>query len=136
MVDGDNEVSIQESGRESKDLPLDLTREFLRYYDHFEMILHSRQLVAVVLTVVLLWVGAAVSVQAFNHVTHHAQHQSATHATALCSWLCAAGQGVEAATPHIESAPALLTWLLPLPVDDPAQQAITAFLSRGPPSRI
>jgi hypothetical protein len=133
MVDGDDEVSIQEIGPESKDLPCDLTQEFRYYYDHFQMIRPSRQLVAVVLALVLLWVGAAVGVQIFDHATHHAQHQSTTHATVLCSWLCAAGQGVETVALHVDSAPTLLTLLTPHLLDRHTAPALNAFQSRGPP---
>ena len=133
MVDSDDDVSIQEIEPESKGLLRDLTREFRCYYDHFDMIRHSRQLLALGLALTLLWVGAAVGAQLFDHATHHAKHQSTTHATVLCSWLCAAGQGVEAVVLHVESTPTLLTLLAPQPLDCHTPPALNAFQSRGPP---
>ncbi|HZS12297.1 MAG TPA: hypothetical protein VFA38_08605 [Nitrospirales bacterium] len=133
MADSDDAVSIQEIEPESKGLPHDLTREFLCYYDHFGMIRRSRQFMALGLALTLLWVGTAVGVQLFDHASHHAQHQSKTHATVLCSWLCAAGQGVEAVSLHIDSTPTLLTLIAPQPVDRHTPPALNAFQSRGPP---
>lgn len=51
--------------------------------------------VAIGLTVCLLLLGGVASAQAVEHAGHHAHHQAATHATVLCSWMCAAGQVLE-----------------------------------------
>ncbi len=41
--------------------------------------------------------------QAIGHLHEHAHHTAATHATALCSWLCAAGQTVQASDPFLKA---------------------------------
>ena len=48
---------------------------------------------AACLVALLLILGAVLSAQAVGHVSQHTHHHtSATHATTLCSWYCAAGQ--------------------------------------------
>jgi len=45
------------------------------------------------LVVLFVVLGGVLSAQAVGHVSHHTHHHtSATHATTLCSWYCAAGQ--------------------------------------------
>ncbi|MBM4121002.1 MAG: hypothetical protein FJ249_00185 [Nitrospira sp.] len=90
--------------------------------------------VAVGLTVCLLLLSGLVYVQAMEHAAHHAHHQAATHASALCSWMCAAGQSLEGITVafHADLSPLAL-------VDPPAaQDLLTTVLpspvTRGPPS--
>ncbi len=53
---------------------------------------------ALVLAAGFLLLGAVLSSQAVAHAVHHAGHQAATHANPLCTWLCAAGQVLEAGT--------------------------------------
>ncbi|MGH7232303.1 MAG: hypothetical protein ACREJU_13235 [Nitrospiraceae bacterium] len=55
-----------------------------------------RQSIAVGLAVCLLLLSGLVYSQTVPHAAHHAHHKAATHTTALCSWMCAAGQGLEA----------------------------------------
>ncbi|MEP6933332.1 MAG: hypothetical protein ABI988_05265 [Nitrospirota bacterium] len=45
-----------------------------------------------------LWLVALSGIvypQLTAHMKHHAHHKAATHATALCSWLCIAADAVE-----------------------------------------
>lgn len=51
---------------------------------------------ACVLVFCILAIGGLASAQSITHESHHAHHQKATHGTALCSWMCAAGQAGEA----------------------------------------
>ncbi len=39
--------------------------------------------------------SGALSAQAAQHSTHHAHHKAATHASSICSWMCAAGQVIQ-----------------------------------------
>ena len=55
------------------------------------------------LAVCLLFLSGLVYSQTVPHATHHAHHKATTHASALCSWMCAAGQGLEA-TPFVFNA--------------------------------
>ena len=50
---------------------------------------------AVVLALCFLLLNGLVYVQTVPHATHHAHHKATTHGNALCSWMCAAGQGLE-----------------------------------------
>jgi hypothetical protein len=45
-----------------------------------------------------LFLGSVVYPRAVAHAAHHDHHNAATHATVLCSWMCAAGQVLEGAT--------------------------------------
>jgi hypothetical protein len=54
-----------------------------------------RQSVAISLAICLLLLSGAIYAQTVLHSLHHNHHQAATHSTALCSWLCAAGQGLD-----------------------------------------
>lgn len=48
---------------------------------------------SVCLVALLLLLGGVLSTQAVGHASQHTHHHSsATHATTLCSWYCAAGQ--------------------------------------------
>ncbi|MDN5942792.1 MAG: hypothetical protein L0H94_12990 [Nitrospira sp.] len=72
-----------------------------------------------------LWLVALSGIvypQLTAHMGQHAHHNQATHATALCSWLCIAADAVESAavdlTPvqyitFIEQAPPVTTFHLP-----------------------
>jgi len=82
----------------------------------------------------LVLLSGLVYPQLSAHAAHHAHHNAATHATALCSWLCAAGQTAEGVvhsglTSHGTSSPAIE--FAPLITD------VSTYLptvSRGPPS--
>jgi hypothetical protein len=53
------------------------------------------RVLALSLALCLLSLSGLVFPQAVTHAGHHAHHQAATHASALCTWMCAAGQGLE-----------------------------------------
>jgi len=97
--------------------------------------LQIKRAVAVLLVVCLLVVGGLASAQSITHESHHAHHQKATHGTVLCSWMCAAGQILDAgAAPMlIEQPPVSLPESAAyLFVPHTAPDNIT---SRGPPTR-
>ena len=50
-----------------------------------------RTVLSVALVLCILVVGGLAQAQSAEHAGHHAQHQTATHGTLLCSWMCAAG---------------------------------------------
>lgn len=50
-----------------------------------------RKFLSVSLVICVLAIGGLAQAQAAEHAGHHAQHQTATHGTLLCSWMCAAG---------------------------------------------
>lgn len=91
---------------------------------------------SILLILCVLSIGGLAQAQSVEHVGHHAQHQAATHGTALCSWMCAAGTVLDSAvTPfQIELSPiALIT------VPDSVQPQIETGLTssgRAPPSSL
>jgi len=89
--------------------------------------------VAVGLTVCLLLLSGLVYPQTVAHAAHHAHHQAATHATALCSWMCAAGQVLEgvALVFQAENGPIGLAGLPVSP--EPFSAVRPTSPSRGPP---
>jgi hypothetical protein len=94
----------------------------------------ARRSIACLLVFCVLVVGGLASTQALLHDSHHAHHQKATHSTILCSWMCAAGQVLDAvAAPYlIERSPIERAEQVPL------QTICSVFTpsvtSRGPPT--
>ncbi len=60
------------------------------------MIRLRSSIVSASLITCLLVVGGVFSAQAVEHIPHHNTHHAGTHGTTLCTWFCAAAQGVEA----------------------------------------
>ncbi|MFO0706891.1 MAG: hypothetical protein U0412_08555 [Nitrospira sp.] len=87
-----------------------------------------------VLAAWLLLLSGLVYPQLAAHASEHAHHAATTHATALCSWLCAAGQTAEYTPP-----PRFLVADLSSPAWRPVSH-VAGFLfviasgSRGPPA--
>ena len=92
-----------------------------------------RRSVAVGLAVCLLLLSGLVYPQTVAHAAHHAHHKAATHATALCSWMCAAGQVLEGISFgfHATLSPVTLTGIVVS--HEPASAVVLTSLSRGPP---
>jgi hypothetical protein len=93
-----------------------------------------QQSIAVGLACCLLLLSGLVYVQAMEHAAHHAHHQAATHASVLCSWMCAAGQSLEgdAFVFQVDFGPLALA---DLPVaQEPFSAVRLSSVSRGPPS--
>ena len=57
---------------------------------------HSRPLLVATLLACFLFVSVGLSGQAVDHTLHHAHHKAATHASLLCSWVCSAGNVLQA----------------------------------------
>jgi hypothetical protein len=81
----------------------------------------------------VLSVGGLAQAQSVEHVGHHAHHQAVTHASPFCSWMCAAGQGLEGIAVAFGADYSLLgfIWLTPSSEPPIADRAVVA--SRGPP---
>ena len=93
-----------------------------------------RKFLSVALVLCVLAVGGLAQAQAAEHAGHHAQHESATHGTLLCSWMCAAGTVVDTAAVLVQSEPspiAIVTHSHPIlaPAECPHSSS-----SRAPPS--
>jgi hypothetical protein len=50
-----------------------------------------RKFISISLVLCVLAISGLAQAQSAEHAGHHAQHQTATHGTVLCSWMCAAG---------------------------------------------
>jgi hypothetical protein len=80
-----------------------------------------------------LWLVALSGIvypQLTAHITQHEHHKAATHATALCSWLCVAADAVEGTSVHF--APVEQVALIE---HEFLASQISAVLSIQPPSR-
>jgi len=82
----------------------------------------------------LLVLGGLAYPQTVGHAAHHTHHTATTHASVLCSWLCAAGQGLDG-TPIVLNAAFGSVALASIAVaQQPAGFAPFTTPSRGPPS--
>ncbi len=82
----------------------------------------------------LLLVAGVFSAQATEHSVHHGHHNAATHLSPLCSWLCAAGQVLQAFELGLNGPSfglVLFDPWSPTPTDKPS---VKSALSRAPPS--
>lgn len=82
----------------------------------------------------ILLVGGLASAQSISHESHHnAHHQKATHSTSLCTWMCAAGNVLDAvgAPELIERSPVALSDQLIRQF--PPHITLDSETSRGPP---
>ncbi|MDT7040961.1 hypothetical protein [Candidatus Nitronereus thalassa] len=81
----------------------------------------------------LLVVGILLPSQITAHSLHHAHHQAATHASVICSWMCAAGQVVESTNLFLESPAFSMQDLEILPISSIRSTPLLLFFKRGPP---
>jgi hypothetical protein len=95
-----------------------------------------RKIVAICLVFCLLLLSGLVYVQAMEHAAHHAHHQAATHASVLCSWMCAAGQSLEAVAFVFQSDFGPLALANPPAAQDPLTAVLPSPVTRGPPSSV
>ncbi len=90
--------------------------------------------VAVGLTVCLLFLSGAIYAQTVPHTLHHAQHKAATHSTALCTWLCAAGQVLDGMPVIVQTGEGPIATYWARPGAAPVSLSLPATSVRGPPS--
>jgi hypothetical protein len=90
--------------------------------------------VAVGVTVCLLLLSGLAYPQTVTHAGHHAHHTAKTHASVLCSWMCAAGQVFEGATVVFQADRSPVTVVGLIAVQEPAGVLRPTAPSRGPPS--
>ncbi|HEV8539940.1 MAG TPA: hypothetical protein VGQ60_02145 [Nitrospiraceae bacterium] len=81
----------------------------------------------------LLLLSGLVYAQTVEHTVHHAHHQAATHGSVLCSWLCAAGQGLEGVTIVLQACLGLLALAVLSLSHKPITLPLFFFETRGPP---
>lgn len=100
----------------------------------FQMNCSFRTALSVALIVCVLAVGGLAQLQAAEHAGHHAQHQTATHGTLLCSWLCAAGTVLDSHVVLIQVERSPIAILPIFDSTDSILQLSRIYSSRGPPS--
>ncbi|MDN5940465.1 MAG: hypothetical protein L0H94_01165 [Nitrospira sp.] len=97
------------------------------------MIHFNRQILVLPLVACLLLVPALASPAMVAHEAQHAHHKAATHSSALCSWLCGAGQGFDLTDSVSVSTIAFLS-IIDSESAGQADDAASVFsLTRGPP---
>jgi hypothetical protein len=90
--------------------------------------------VAVGVTVCLLLLSGLAYPQTVTHAGHHAHHTAKTHASVLCSWMCAAGQVFEGATVVLQSDRGPVSFASLIVLQEPVSAVHHTVSSRGPPS--
>jgi hypothetical protein len=94
----------------------------------------NRQILVLPLVACLLLVPALASPATVAHEAQHAHHKAATHSSALCSWLCGAGQGFQLSDSVFVPT---IVFLATLDIEsaDQIDDAVSVLsLSRGPPA--
>jgi hypothetical protein len=81
----------------------------------------------------LLLLSGVIYAQTVPHTLHHAKHQAATHSTALCSWLCAAGQVLDGAPAILQAGLGPITTQWVNPRVEPISIESPTIPVRGPP---
>jgi len=94
----------------------------------------NRQILVLSLVACLPVVPALASPAMVAHEAQHAHHKAATHSSALCSWLCGAGQSIETSSIQLDSFFQLLDLLETYGVDEVLPARTTPRFFRGPPA--
>ncbi|WP_447977999.1 hypothetical protein [Candidatus Nitrospira bockiana] len=89
--------------------------------------------IAAMLAMCLLVLSGILYPQTVAHAAHHAHHQTATHGTVLCTWMCAAGQSVETADLVLPAQLTVVTVAPPRPRHSPDESSPATPTTRGPP---
>jgi hypothetical protein len=89
---------------------------------------------SILLVLCVLSVGGLAQAQAAEHAGHHAQHQTATHGTLLCSWMCAAGTVLDSAVAPIQTELSPVALIPLIYSTSPAIELCQTSPSRAPPS--
>lgn len=92
------------------------------------------QIIALPLVLCLLLVPALAAPATVAHETQHTHHKATTHASALCSWFCGAGQVLNLLDSDFVHVISLLTVVDIESTGWVDAVAVTLLPSRGPPS--
>ena len=93
-----------------------------------------RKFLSISLVLCVLAIGGLAQAQAAEHAGHHAQHQTATHGTVLCSWMCAAGTVLDSQVVLLRAELSPVALLQIFDSADTISQCVRSYSSRGPPS--
>lgn len=94
----------------------------------------ARQMFVWSLVAGLVLLNGLVYPQTVAHAAHHAHHTAATHATVLCTWMCASGQALQGIAVIFDSDLHPFTHLTRSAAQRWATGGRSATASRGPPS--
>jgi Tfp pilus assembly protein PilV len=89
--------------------------------------------IALVLLLSLLALSGVMAAQSVEHAAHHAHHRAAVHASALCAWMCAAGQALETNAIVFQGHLAIVNGWVSSPAHAPATYPLDFTATRGPP---
>lgn len=98
------------------------------------MMVEAKRVTAFVLVLCLLAVSGAAHGLLVQHELQHAHHKAATHATAVCTWVCSAGQVLEGLTVSFQVTLAPLALAAVPASDEWVNAARIVAPSRGPPA--
>jgi hypothetical protein len=93
-----------------------------------------RKFLSIVLVLSVLVVSGLAQAQSVEHAGHHAKHQSATHGTLLCSWMCAAGTVLDSAVVLIQSEQTPIAVLSLFHSSDSFLEPFRTYPGRTPPA--
>ena len=85
------------------------------------------------LVLCLVLVNGFMAAPSVAHAEHHGAHKAGTHATGICAWLCAAGQGIESSSVNFESVLQSVEWTGYVRSDQPSLPFASVLFLRGPP---
>jgi hypothetical protein len=91
------------------------------------------RIVAVGLALCLLILSGVMYPQTVAHAAHHAHHKAATHSTALCTWMCAAGQAQEHISFNFQIELEVASSVYGFTGQQPIQLHFVVPTTRGPP---
>lgn len=91
------------------------------------------RILAVGLALCLLILSAVMYPQTVAHAAHHAHHKAATHSTALCTWMCAAGQAQEHISFYFQIEMEVASLDDAFIARQPIELHVVALTTRGPP---
>ncbi|MDQ6733603.1 MAG: hypothetical protein M3Z35_05710, partial [Nitrospirota bacterium] len=92
------------------------------------------RIVAVGLALCLLVLNGVMYPQTVAHAAHHAHHKAATHSTALCTWMCAAGQAQEHVSYNFQIEMEVVSPVDGFLAQQPIELHFVTPTTRGPPS--
>lgn len=91
------------------------------------------RILAVGLALCLLVLSGVMYPQTVGHAAHHAHHKAATHSTALCTWMCAAGQAQEYVSYNFQVEMEVVCPIDSVIAPQPTEHQSLAPTTRGPP---
>jgi hypothetical protein len=92
------------------------------------------RILALGLALCLLTLSGVMYPQTVAHAAHHAHHKAATHSTALCTWMCAAGQAQEYISFNFQVEFEVASLDDPFIARQPIERHAITLTTRGPPS--